>query len=160
MSELISPVTLANELARRVMAMVTAEDRDRGVKYDPNELLQWAATWLSERMPLSESDTLESLAVELCEAFFADGGATTGDSPSAEAVDSIIEKVASLKRYDLLSDDDLAILAEAISVEGGGFDDPDEIAEWLKRDGDDTLQSLRDGYVMACQKEAARKGDR
>ncbi len=105
MSELISPVTLANELARRVMAMVTAEDRDRGVEYDPNELLQWSATWLSERLPLAESDTIESLAFGLCEAFFADGGATTDDSPSA----------------------------------------------------DDTLWSLRDEYVLACQKEAERK---
>ena len=100
MSELkqfFSPAAIANELGQRVIAMVTAEDRQRGVECDPNELLSWAKQWLLDRLPLGSADTLESLSDELCEAFFADGGATTGDSPSAETVAAIIENKRSAK---------------------------------------------------------------
>ena len=132
LKQFFSPAAIADELAQRVIAMVTDEDRQRGVECDPNELLSWAKQWLLERLPLGSADTLESLSDELCEAFFADGGATTGDSPSAEMIAAIIKKAAELKKYSLLADDEIAILATAISVSGGDFDDPDEIAEWLK----------------------------
>ena len=159
MSELkqfFSPAAIANELAQRVIAMVTDEDRQRGVECDPNELLSWAKQWLLERLPLGSADTLESLSDELCEAFFADGGATTGDSPSAETVAVIIEKGWNAGGYETLTADELAVVAEAVADARGAGDVLEEVSTWLKEGGapvfiwPDTVATL--GVGFACRR--------
>jgi hypothetical protein len=149
--QFFSPAAIANELAQRVIAMVTAEDRRRGVECDPNELLSWAKQWLLERSPLGSADTLESLSAELCEAFFSDGGATTGDSPSAEMITAIIKKAA--ERDGKFNPDELHAVSRAILTHA---DEANPLCwTWIQAQritADDTLRSLRDGYVTACQK--------